>query len=352
MTLEEIKRRAPKLPEDDIYMQSQKKWDAIAKPLRSLGKLEDMINRIAAIQNTLDVSINKRAVIAMCADNGIVAEGVTQTDSSVTAVVAENMARGISSVCKMGEVANASVIPVDIGMLTEVAHENMLQRKVACGTKNFAVTPAMSEEQMEKAIITGIELVRDCKEKGYKILATGEMGIGNTTTSTAVACALLGLSSDTVTGRGAGLSDEGLQKKRKVIQDAIRFYDLKEDEHYRILQCVGGFDLAGLTGVFLGGAYYKMPIVIDGAITAAAALLAFRIHKECAAYMLASHCSREPMMQMVLEELGLEAVIYADMALGEGTGAVMLFPMLDMALSVYAQNVTFDDIRIEAYQPL
>lgn len=351
LTLEKIKERVPKLPSEDVYRQSKEKWDAIAKPLQGLGKLEELVSRIAAIQDTPDISIKKRAVIAMCADNGIVEEGVTQTDSSVTAVVAENMAKGISSVCKMGQVAGVSVIPVDIGMLGEVAHENMLQKKVANGTNNFALHPAMSEGQMEKAIVTGMEVVRDCKEKGYQILAAGEMGIGNTTTSTAVICALLGLNPDEVTGRGAGLSDEGLQKKRKVIREAIRRYDLKAHEPYRILQCVGGLDLAGLAGVFLGGAYYRIPVVIDGIITAAAALLAFSMHRECAAYMLPSHCSKEPAMQMVLERLGLEPVIYADMALGEGTGAVMLFPMLDMALSVYAQNVTFDDIHIEAYKP-
>lgn len=351
LTLEEIRKRTPQAPSEDIYRQSQKRWDAIAKPLHGLGKLEEMVNRIAAIQGTMDISIKKRAVIVMCADNGIVEEGVAQADSSVTAVVAENMAKGISSVCRMGQAADVSVIPVDIGMLGKVSHKNMLQKKVANGTNNFALHPAMSEEQMEKAIVTGIEVVRDCREKGYQILAAGEMGIGNTTTSTAVICALLGLNPDEVTGRGAGLDDAGLQKKRKVIREAIRQYDLKEHEPYRILQCVGGFDLAGLAGVFLGGAYYRVPVVIDGIITAAAALLAFSMHRECAAYMLPSHCSKEPAMQMVLEKLGLKPVIYADMALGEGTGAVLLFPMLDMALSVYAQNVTFDDIHIEAYKP-
>lgn len=350
MTVEEIENYKIHVPDQSWYCQSVDKWNGIAKPLYSLGKLEDVTSRIVAIQENLEPVITKRAILIMCADNGIVEEKVTQTDSSVTAVVAENMAKGVSSVCRMAALAKTAVIPVDVGMAGDVGHPAMLQKKVAAGTKNFAKEEAMTKVQMEQAVTIGLDLVRSCKEQGYHILGTGEMGIGNTSTSTAVICAMLGLSPSDVTGRGAGLSDEGLERKRKVIAQAIKYHVLSEKEPWRILQCVGGFDIAALVGVFLGGAFYHMPIVLDGVITAAAALLAAAIRTEAKEYMIASHCSREPAMEKVLEALELQPLIAAEMALGEGCGVAMLFPMLDMALAVYNQNLTFTDIQIEAYQ--
>lgn len=361
---------------------SQEKWNQIAKPLYSLGKFEPCLNKIAAIKKTTEFSLSKRAILVMCADNGIVEEGVTQTDSEVTRIVAENMAKGISSVCKMAQVTNTQVIPVDIGMFHPVSHEGMRQWAVAAGTKNFLTSPAMTEEQMLAAIERGIRLVKQCKEEGCDILGTGEMGIGNTTTSTAVICGVLGLSPEKITGRGAGLSDEGLQRKITVIKTALEKYDddfenvestknirnpenqeniqnagkklgdkkISPEKAAKILQCVGGLDIAGLTGVFLGGAIYGVPVVLDGIITAAAALIAACLYPETKMYMLASHCSKEPSMKMVMDFLELEPVLYADMALGEGTGCAMMFGALDMVHSIYRQNVTFSDIAVDAYE--
>lgn len=338
--------------------QAEGHWNGIAKPLHGLGLMEDMIVQIAGIQGNADVCIDKKAVIVMCADNGIVEEGVTQTGQEVTAVVSCNMADGISSVCRMADCVNAKVIPVNIGIAKALpgdlaktgTYKGLINRSVMPGTKNFLKEPAMTREQLIKAIKTGIEQVKCCKAEGYDILATGEMGIGNTTTSTALACILLDLNPDEVTGRGAGLNDKGLEKKTEVIRKAKEMYGVYKDDPFELLRCIGGLDIAGLTGVYIGGAIYRLPVVADGVISAVAALIAARLCTPVKDYILVSHQGKEPAMRALLSELDKKAVIHADLALGEGTGAVMLFPLLDMAMQVYRENTTFDDIQITAYE--
>ena len=196
--------------------EARARWDSVAKPLGSLGLLEEAVIRMAGAAGREDFTISRRAVIAMCADNGVVAQGVTQTGQEVTAVVTENMAQGISSVCRMGRLANAEVIPVDIGVARPVSGEKILQRNIRRGTADLSQGPAMSREECERAVLTGVEIVGDLAGKGYGLLATGEMGIGNTTTSSAVLAVLLELDPVAVTGRGAGLSTEGLQRKIEI----------------------------------------------------------------------------------------------------------------------------------------
>ena len=208
----------------------------------------------------------------------------------------------------------------------------------------------MTEEETIRAITAGIDLVYCCKEKGIKILATGEMGIGNTTTSSAVTAALLQCKADEVTGRGAGLSDGGLLRKQHVITEAIRNYDLYRADALTVLKTVGGFDIAGLAGVCMGGAIYHVPIVLDGVISMAAALVAEKILPGTRAYLLPSHKGKEPAVSLLLKELKMEPVIDGNLALGEGTGAVMMFGLLDMAMNVYNSQVVFSDIQIEQYQ--
>ena len=286
----------------------------------------------------------------MCADNGIVAEGVTQTSRDVTAIVAVNMATGRSSVNRMAAVGGTEVFATDVGIATEVNCDNLRNRKVRKGTADFLKETAMREAEALQAIEEGILWVRECKEQGYQILGTGEMGIGNTTTSTAVGCALLGLTPEEVTGRGAGLDDAGLARKKTVIARAIKKYDLYGKDALTVLRTVGGLDIAGIAGIFIGGALYRVPIVLDGMITAVAALVADRLVPGTRAFMLASHLSKEPITRRIMEELDLHPVIQADLALGEGTGAAMLFPLLDMALTVYRENDSFDEMQIDAYE--
>lgn len=352
MTKEEFLGLKSESIDMDCYKASQAHWDGIAKPLDGLGRFEDMIKKIAAITRNADIAIDKRAVIVMCADNGVVEEGISQSEHDVTTIVSENMAKGIASVCRMSRIAHADVIPVDIGIKDETSVPGLLKKKIAKGTANFAKQQAMTEDELLEALSTGINLVKELKNKGYKILATGEMGIGNTTTSSAIASVLLDVPVENVTGRGAGLSSDGVKKKISVIENAVKKYNLHKNDTWRTLQCVGGFDIAGLTGVFIGGALYHIPIVIDGVISAVAALAAERLIPGCHEYMLASHKGKEPACELILDELGVKAVIDGELALGEGTGAVLLFPLLDMALEVYHENTTFEDIKVSQYKRL
>ena len=335
-------------PDEDAIEASRRRWDCIAKPLNGMGLLEECITKIAGIDP--DVEISRKCAAVMCSDNGVVAEGVTQTGSDVTAIVAGNIARGQASVANMARVAGADVFPYDVGMITEC--DDVPVRKTARGTKNMLSEPAMTRHQAEMTIYAGMDIVRELKEKGYRIIASGEMGIGNTTTSSAVASVLLGVDPERVTGRGAGLSSAGVAHKTEVIRRSIKQRKPDREDPVDVISKVGGFDIAAMCGLFLGGAYYKVPIVIDGLISSVAALLALRLCPKCSAYMLASHMSAEPAAEMIMEALGLKAPIRCGMALGEGTGAVALFPLLDMAAAVYKNMPTFGDIEIEEYKPL
>ena len=324
--------------------QAQYRWDHVAKPLHSLGKLEDLIVQIAGIQQTADVCIDKRCALVFCADHGVVAEGVTQSASVVTALVAQSIVEGSANINLMAAVSDTDVFAVDMGMIS-------IDCRIDCGTQNMANQPAMTRKQAEEAVQAGSDLVKDMKKRGYQLIATGEMGIGNTTASTAMACALLGFTPDELTGRGAGLSDAGLIRKRNAIKQAMRLHQPDANIPMDVLAKVGGFEIAGMVGAFLGGMKYGIPVIIDGVISAVAALAAARICPKAVECMLPSHMSREPAMMRIMEELNLHPILHADMALGEGTGAVVLIPMLDMALKVYHGPHTFDDLGMEAYTP-
>lgn len=249
----------------------------------------------------------------------------------------------------MAQTVGAEIFPVDIGVNTDRIFPGVISRKVKKGTNDFLLKPAMSEREAMQAVRVGMELVKECKEAGYTLLGTGEMGIGNTTTSAAMAAALLSVPPEIVAGRGAGLSDEGLATKRRVIADALEKYQLRGTEPMRILCSVGGLDIAGLCGVFLGGAKYHMPIVADGVISAVAALTAERLCPGTKEFIIPSHKGKEPASELLMRELGLYPVIDAGLALGEGTGAVMMFSLLDIAMSLYETGATFGDFKIEEY---
>lgn len=326
------------------------RWNAIAKPIGSLGLLEEAVIKMAALTGSDLPIIQHRAVLVLCADNGVVAEGVTQTSSEITALVAKNIAQGHACIRYMAKRAGMDVFAVDMGMNEPPDFKGILDYAVSRGTKNFAKEAAMTSDEAEQAIRRGMELVRRCKQQGYQLLATGEMGIGNTTTASAVSAVLLGKTVTKVTGRGAGLSDQAMRKKIRVIQAAVRLHALDSEDPFSVLQTLGGLDIAGLTGVFLGGALYRVPILIDGFISSVAALLAARLCPNSVQAMLATHVSSEPAAAMVLGAIGLKPMITAEMRLGEGTGAVCAVPMLDMALEVYKNMATFEQIGMEAYQ--
>ena len=384
---------------------AQQHWDSLGKPIDSLGVLEQHVMKLCMIERTAQPRIRRRALAVLCADHGCVREGVTQTDSSVTRIVAENFARGLTTTSVLARQFAVDLFPIDIGMLAATdsgtsslssspmppselvsagvpsregdagrasdsemisssgcQHEEEKQGSVALrtdvvndrclqhGSGDIAIEPAMSEEVGECALALGRSLVRELKAQGYDILLTGEMGIGNTTPTSALLSAYLGLPVEETVGRGAGLSDEGLERKRDCVRRALRRVGHKNEK--QLLFELGGLEIATMAGMFLGAVEEQMPIVIDGAISTAAALAASRIYEEeeaVADVTLASHVSKDGAARKALEALGLRAIIDADMSLGEGSGAVLLMPMLDAALAVYRGMGSFDDIHVEAY---
>ena len=421
---------------------AQQHWDSLGKPIDSLGVLEKHVTKLCGIQRTTQPHIAKRALVVLCADHGCVREGVTQTDSSVTRTVAENFARGLTTTSVLARQFHVDLFPVDVGMLPPAAAtspvstperrpmqaaelQHLLRmdcindRCLQQGSGDIAIEAAMSEEIGEQALALGRSLVRALKTQGYDILLTGEMGIGNTTPTSALFSAFLGLPVEETVGRGAGLSDEGLERKRDCVRRALQrvgiFLNdqkipsnvnagipanvlrspasakLSEVHPVRIdrtpsaarakklLFELGGLEIATMAGMFLAAVEEKMPIVIDGAISTAAALAAALMHGDMlstgtlpamkdsdvllpkasatethsgnavTSYALASHISKDGAARKALDALGLRAILDADLSLGEGSGAVLLLPMLDAALAVYQGMGSFEDIHVEAY---
>ena len=344
-------------PADETFRgKAREQWNACAKPLGSLGVLEGMVTDLCTLEQTLTPDLGKRVAVIFCADNGVVAEGVAQTGQEVTRLVANQLAAGRSSVNRMASVAGVEVLPVDIGMLPPDdpgdVPANLRQCAVAPGTANLMHGPAMTRDQLFAAMYEGIRLVEERNAQGAGLLIAGEMGIGNTTSSSAVAAVLRGKDPDSVTGKGAGLTDRALIKKMEVIREAIRVNHPDPAAPLEVLQTLGGFDLAGMCGLYLGGAKCGVPVLADGFPSAVAALCAARICPNALKAIFASHVSAEPAGQMVLAALGKTAPIAAGMRLGEGTGGVACVPLLDMALTVFREAYTFEEGGIEPYKEL
>lgn len=327
-------------------------WDSLCKPLRGMGMLEEMIVQLAGIYGTEKIDSLNPVVVIMGADNGVVAEGVSQTGSEVTAQVLENMGDRISSVCIMSRVEGLEVIPVNIGMFTDGKHPRIWNRPVRYGTGNIAKEPAMTREEADRAIVTGIEVVKELCGQGYRMIITGEMGIGNTTPSSAIASVLLSKDPAEVTGRGAGLSSQALEHKIEVIRQAIAINQPDKDDILDVVSKVGSLDIAGMIGCYIGGAVMGVPVLIDGFISSIAAYCAAKLSPACRPYMVATHCSAEPAGQMMLDALGMKAPIQAGMHLGEGTGAVTAYSLYKYALALYNGLPSFKEAKVEQYQHL
>lgn len=337
-------------PDDLVEARAHERWNQIAKPVGSLGELERLVERIAALTGDEHVDVNKRCVVVLCADNGVVAQGVSQSGADVTRLIAANAVRGISSINKMCEPVGMDCVPVDMGMFEPLPLDGLRDCRIAAGTGDISLGPAMTREQALEAIRVGVELVGGLADKGYRLVATGEMGIGNTTTSTAMTCAFVGADPSELTGPGTGLSPEGVRHKAEVIRRALDVNMPDPSDPLDVLSKLGGFDIAAMCGLFLGGAVHRVPVVIDGFISAVAAYCAWRLRPECKGAMLSSHLSAEPGAAVLLERMGLSPVIHANMHLGEGTGAACLVPLLDMALNLYTTGPTLYDCGITTYK--
>ncbi len=339
-------------PDGEARARAHARWSSCAHPLGGLGMLETILEDIAALTGSASISLTPRTLLVLCADNGVTVRGVTQTGSEVTGIVAGGLARGTTPACRMAALAGCRVVPVDMGIRDFEPVSGVLDRRIGNGTRDITQGPAMTRAQAEQAIRTGIRLAEDEKVRGTRLLAVGEMGIGNTTTTSAVAAALLGIPSDEIVGRGAGLSDEGLRRKREAVARALQINAPDPADPIDVLSRVGGFDLAAMCGVFLGGAICRIPVLIDGVVSAAAALCAVRLAPSAGQAIIATHLSAEPAGKMILQAMGKRPFITADMRLGEGTGAVAAIPLLDMARAVYEEGSSFESCGIPAYRPL
>jgi nicotinate-nucleotide--dimethylbenzimidazole phosphoribosyltransferase len=354
MNRHELEQKLSMIPPLDECARSrtQKRLDSMAKPLGSLGKFEDLFLQISALTGTDDIRFKQKELYVFCADNGIVEEGVTQSPQEVTALLCRNLVAGNTCVSRMAKRSNTTIFPVDVGLACLEKIPGMLDYRVADGTKNFMHQPAMTNEECLMAIEVGIKLAKDAKRRGVSILATGELGIGNTTTSSAVSCALLGRSPVVMTGRGAGLSSEGLRRKIEVITSALERYSLEPNDPLYILQTVGGFDLAAMVGLFLGARLVQIPVLMDGLISCTAALVAVRMCPACADALIPSHGSAEPASEAILCALGKSPILQAEMRVGEGTGCMAMLLLLEMMEDLYQNMSSFEDIHLKAYEHL
>ncbi|NDO45807.1 nicotinate-nucleotide--dimethylbenzimidazole phosphoribosyltransferase [Clostridium sp. MD294] len=322
--------------------------DNLIKPIGSLGRIEELAITISGITGNIQNKLDKKAIIVMCADNGVYKEGVSTAPQEVTAVQTYNMLEGMTGISILSRQLNIDLKIVDIGINGNITHPQLIYKKINYGTKNSAEQEAMTKQEMEKAIYTGFELVKQLKQQGYKILGTGEMGISNTTTATSVIIALTGCNVEEATGKGAGLTEELFQKKKEVLKRILQLHhNMDRKNAFEVVQKVGGFDIAGLMGCFLGAAYYRIPIIVDGVISISAALAACVCQPLVKQYLLASHQSAEPAYHIAAEKIGLHAYFDLEMRLGEGTGCPFTMYLADAATKIMAEMATFEQGNVD-----
>jgi nicotinate-nucleotide--dimethylbenzimidazole phosphoribosyltransferase len=332
-------------PPDEAAMEEARRRQAeLAKPPGSLGRLEDLSVQLAGITGHVHNRIGKKHLLVFAADNGVVDEGVSSAPRSVTLSQTINLTRGKTGAATLCRHFGCGITVCDVGVAADIREERVLNRKIAYGTRNIARESAMTREQAERAILTGIELAA---ETPADVLGVGEMGIGNTTTSSAVLAVLLGVAPETVTGRGGGVTDEAFAKKKAVIQTAIDINAPDRNDAVDVLAKVGGFDLAAMCGAFLGAAATHRPVVIDGFISAVAALCACRMCPDVRAYLVPSHASYEIGYRLAMQEMHLEPMLLLQMRLGEGSGCPLAFEILNAACAVINDMATFDEAGID-----
>ena len=329
-------------PADRVVMAAaQREIDYCLKPPGSLGKLESMARQIAGITGQVHNAIRKKAIVVMMADNGVYTEGVAMYPQDITRIGAEFVTTGRMGVNFLARQAGADIIAVDIGIQVDVDLPRVINRKVRHGTANFLKEPAMTREEAIQAIEAGIEVTMDAIDRGYDLIGTGEIGIGNTTASSAVLFAFTGAPIDRVVGRGAGLTDEAFARKKAVVEEAVRRHRPDPDDPLDVLAKVGGLDIAGMVGTYLACAARRVPVVTDGLISNVAALAAMRCKPEAVQYMIPSHISFEPGAKLLKEITGLEPMLDMDMRLGEGTGCALVFTIIEAALRMIEEMGTF-----------
>ena len=332
------------LPLDRSAMTAAEEYQArLAKPPGSLGRLEEISIQLAGITGRVHNALNKKQLLVFAADNGVVAEGVSSAPQSVTKQQTINLMRGKTGAAVLAKHFGCGLTVCDVGVNADIYESTVLNRKIAYGTQNICTGPAMTREQTLQAILTGAEIARTVDAD---VIGVGEMGIGNTTTSSAVLAVLLGTDVEAVTGRGGGITEESFRKKKAVIRTAIEVNRPDRDDVVGVLSKVGGFDLAAMCGAFLGAATARRPAVIDGLISAAAALCAVRLCPNVRGYLVPSHASFEIGYRLAMEAMDLRPLFDLGMRLGEGSGCPLAFQVLDAACAIINAMATFDEAGI------
>ncbi|MCX7616333.1 nicotinate-nucleotide--dimethylbenzimidazole phosphoribosyltransferase [Tepidiforma sp.] len=323
-----------------------RRLDRLTKPQGSLGRLEELAIRLAGMTGNPSCRFDQRAVVVMAADHGVTEEAVSAYPSEVTAQMVANFAAGGAGISVLARRAGAQVVVVDMGVRAAPGVPGVLDRRLGPGTRNMTREPAMTLAQAEAAVATGRELAGQLAAAGVSLFLTGEMGIGNTTAASAVTAALTGRPAQEVTGRGTGLDDAALAHKVGVVERALALHRPNPADPIGVLASVGGFEIAGLAGLILGAAERRIPVILDGFITGAAALAACAMAPGAPGYLIASHRSVEPGHTAVLEALGLEPLLDLRLRLGEGTGAALALHLVDAALAVRDEMATFDEAGV------
>jgi len=325
---------------------AKERQDQLTKPQGSLGVLEDISIRLAGITGHPKPRIDKKVVVVMAGDHGIVAEGVSAFPSEVTPQMVANFIAGGAGINVISRHVGAEVRVVDIGVAADISNPLVIHEKIRPGTANMAQGPAMSNTEAIKSILTGIKIAEAEIAAGAQILAIGDMGIGNTTASTAILAALAQLSLEEITGRGTGVDEETLQTKISAIRRALEINQPDKNDPIDVLAKVGGLEIGGLAGVVLGAASKRVPVVVDGFISGAGALIAAKIAPKSVNYMFASHVSVEPGHQLILREIGITPMLYMNMRLGEGTGAALAINLIDVACKIINEMATFAEAGV------
>ena len=332
----------------NLFARTQEALNRLTKPVRSLGRLEDLAAQYVAITQLLPPTIPKALVFTLAADHGVAREGVSAYPSSVTAQMVQNFIKGGAAINVLARQVGAKVRVVDMGVRTDFGHlPGLIVRKVGMGTKNFLEGPAMSREEAVQSIEIGIRLVMDAHAEGIRLVGLGEMGIGNTTASSAITVVMTGRPVHQVTGLGTGVNAQTLTRKIQVIEQGITLNYPDPKDPLDVLAKVGGFEIGGLVGIILGGAACHVPVVLDGFITGAAALLAIDLAPHCQAYMIPSHVSVEPGHRIIMDSLGFRPLLDLDLRLGEGTGACLAIGLLQSSLACLTQMATFENAGVD-----
>jgi len=326
---------------------TQKRLDNLTKPRGSLGRLEELARRVVEVTRDEAPSLKNKVIFTMAGDHGVVAEGVSAFPQEVTPQMVYNFIGGGAGINVLARHVGAKVVVVDMGVASElVPHSELIVKKVNYGTKNMAKEPAMSREEAIKSIELGIEVFEDEFKNGIDIVGTGDMGIGNTTPSSAIAAVITGKAVGDVTGRGTGIDGKALAHKIEVINKAIEINKPNPKDALDVLAKVGGFEIGGLAGVILGAAAKRIPVVIDGFVSGAAALIAYQLEPKVRDYMIAAHCSVEKGHRKVLDFMELKPLLDLNLRLGEGTGAVLAMNIIEAGIKILTQMATFQDAGV------